>query len=197
MLFPLQHITIGAVDVKRPVVKDDVKHMKNYAVENEVLREYLSHFCTDGCVWSFLWWAASKSLILALTQIHWNPYVLEAKYRNRRAGGVGGISVIIASELLGHLNFCHWIAGHESKPSLLRNHLTLGNLGFCSRIMYRTKKTKPNFVCSTAKSNENWWLYNIHNKYCLTLHLWNVLNTILKLGIWIFSDTSHEKDEDI
>ena len=50
MLFPLQHITIGAVDVKRPVVKDDVMHMKNYAVENEVLREYLRHFCADGYV---------------------------------------------------------------------------------------------------------------------------------------------------
>ena len=41
MLFLLQHITISAVDVKQPVVKDDVMHMKNYAVENEVIREYL------------------------------------------------------------------------------------------------------------------------------------------------------------
>ena len=53
MLFLLQHITIGEVDVKRPVVKDDVMHMKNYAVENEVLREYLRHFCTDRYVKSF------------------------------------------------------------------------------------------------------------------------------------------------
>ena len=50
MLFLLQHITISAVDVKQPVVKDDVMHMKNYAVENEVLREYLRHFCTEGYV---------------------------------------------------------------------------------------------------------------------------------------------------